>query len=145
MPRSQFPLKSHSNMKIFISIWWGKSYSKQHIIHNVWNFWCNFDEWQFFRLKIYSNSFLTCVWVCLWHPTRIYAKVLTHSKPQKPRDRLFYSLICCDWWKQCNFKNALKSFFMFVIYWLSNYRELVGQLKNVYIYLLNFINENYQH
>lgn len=38
------------------------SSSYKHIIHNVWNFWCNFDERQFFFVPIF---FVIC-WSRVW-------------------------------------------------------------------------------
>lgn len=145
VPRSRFPLKPNSNYFHLM----GEKLQRNNTHHSqcmefLMQFW-----WMTIFFLVYKFMAFLSWRVCLWQPpTRIYAKVLwlhsTTPKPQKHRDR-FFSAPSYDWWNRCNFKIAMKSFFMFVIYWLSNYRELSGQLKKAYIYLLNFINENYQH
>lgn len=138
-------IKTHSISEKYIFIWWKDS--NKHIIHNVWNFWCNFDEWQFFFwwVCMYKTALTKAAGmraVCLWHMTRIYAEVLTHLQPQKPHGTDFSSN---DWWKRNDaFLKLRGGGGFFVIYWLSNYRAARAIIKT-YIYLLNFINENYKH
>lgn len=177
LPRSQFPLKSHSNMKKkeyfhlmgwthpnthhsqcmeFVMQFWWMTIFLRSIFFLFFLFCCLLVERKF-ELHKYFWREIVCVsgTVCLWHSTRIYTKVLTHSvTTQKITPRQLFNspplLQPLRKWlmnksKAMQFLNCDEELFLiFVIYWLSNYRA-ARAIKRTYIYLLNFINENYKY
>lgn len=142
LPRSQFPLKPHSNMSGIISIWWEKLHTHHsQCMEFLMQFW-----WMtiFSVKKMYGYAFLVgCV--CDIQHGFMPKFWLTHSKNRKnPETDFSLSTAMIDggdailklWWRA----------FFYVCYLLIKQLPRAGRaIKKIYIYLLNFINENYQY
>lgn len=149
LPRSQFPLKPHSNMKKKC-IWWETAPTNTSFtMYGISD-----------AILMNDNFFWGCINIpgaCMRAEQFVYG--IRHgfmpkfwlSCNRKTSRQLFsiFSLAHLAWLMVINVTDAIlklrwRAFFIFVIYWLSNYRA-AGAIKKTYIYLLNFINENYKH
>lgn len=149
LPRSQFPLKPHSNMK--------KNAFDGKLLQQTHHSQCMEFLMQFWWMTIFFWGCINIPGACMRAEQFVYG--IRHgfmpkfwlSCNRKTSRQLFsiFSLAHLAWLMVINVTDAIlklrwRAFFIFVIYWLSNYRA-AGAIKKTYIYLLNFINENYKH